>query len=82
MTCRPRDCARAARQARADSSGITREPADCRLEDEPVLEKKLYIAEATVETHITHILRKFDLHDRIQAVVLAARQCSSRADVQ
>jgi DNA-binding NarL/FixJ family response regulator len=33
--------------------------------------KQLYIGEATVKTHVTHILTKLDLRDRIQAVVLA-----------
>jgi DNA-binding NarL/FixJ family response regulator len=32
---------------------------------------QLYISEATVKTHITHILQKLNLRDRIQAVVLA-----------
>ena len=33
--------------------------------------KQLYISDTTVKTHITHILQKLDLRDRVQAVVLA-----------
>ena len=33
--------------------------------------QQLYIGEATVKTHVTHILAKLGLRDRIQAVVLA-----------
>jgi DNA-binding NarL/FixJ family response regulator len=33
--------------------------------------QKLYISDTTVKTHITHILQKLNLRDRVQAVVLA-----------
>jgi DNA-binding NarL/FixJ family response regulator len=34
---------------------------------------RLYIGDTTVKTHITHILQKLNLRDRVQAVVLAHR---------
>ncbi|MFL6040527.1 MAG: response regulator [Gaiellales bacterium] len=33
--------------------------------------RELHISDTTVKTHITHILQKLDLRDRVQAVVLA-----------
>ena len=33
--------------------------------------RRLFISETTVKTHVTHILQKLGLHDRVQAIVLA-----------
>jgi DNA-binding NarL/FixJ family response regulator len=33
--------------------------------------KELFLSEATVKTHLAHVMQKLDLRDRIQAVVLA-----------
>lgn len=33
--------------------------------------QRLYISDTTVKTHVTHILQKLNLRDRVQAVVLA-----------
>jgi DNA-binding NarL/FixJ family response regulator len=40
----------------------------------------LYISETTVKTHVTHILQKLDLRDRVQAVVLAHQTGLFEAD--
>ena len=37
----------------------------------PEIARELYISETTVKTHITHILQKLNLRDRVQAIVLA-----------
>jgi DNA-binding NarL/FixJ family response regulator len=44
--------------------------------------QELYISDATVKTHITHILHKLNLRDRVQAVVLAHEARLFAADVQ
>jgi DNA-binding NarL/FixJ family response regulator len=33
--------------------------------------EQLFITDTTVKTHVTHVLQKLNLRDRIQAVVLA-----------
>ena len=42
--------------------------------------QQLFIGETTVKTHVTHILSKLGLHDRVQAVVLAYQSGVFAAD--
>jgi DNA-binding NarL/FixJ family response regulator len=42
---------------------------------------ELYISETTVKTHVTHILQKLNLRDRVQAVVLAYQTGIFEADM-
>jgi DNA-binding NarL/FixJ family response regulator len=44
------------------------------------ISERLYIGDTTVKTHVTHILQKLDLRDRVQAVVLAHRTGIFEAD--
>jgi DNA-binding NarL/FixJ family response regulator len=44
--------------------------------------QELYISDTTVKTHITHILQKLNLRDRVQAVVLAYQTGLVEADSQ
>jgi DNA-binding NarL/FixJ family response regulator len=42
--------------------------------------RELYISETTVKTHVTHVLQKLGLRDRVQAVVLAYQSGIMEAD--
>jgi DNA-binding NarL/FixJ family response regulator len=44
--------------------------------------RELYIGETTVKTHMTHILQKFNLRDRVQLIVLAYQTGISEAGGQ
>jgi DNA-binding NarL/FixJ family response regulator len=44
--------------------------------------QELYISDTTVKTHVTHILQKLNLRDRVQAVVLAYQTGIFEADTQ
>jgi len=44
--------------------------------------QELYISDTTVKTHVTHILQKLNLRDRVQLVVLAYQTGIVEADAQ
>jgi DNA-binding NarL/FixJ family response regulator len=44
--------------------------------------QKLFISDTTVKTHVTHVLQKLNLRDRVQAVVLAYQTGLFEADTR
>ena len=44
--------------------------------------RELFISDTTVKTHVTRVLRKLNLRDRVQAVVLASRAGLFEADAE
>jgi DNA-binding NarL/FixJ family response regulator len=48
----------------------------------PEIAQQLFISDTTVKTHITHILQKLNLRDRVQAVVLAYQTGLFEADAR
>ena len=48
----------------------------------PEIAQELFISDTTVKTHVTHILQKLNLRDRVQAIVLAYQTGLFEADAQ
>jgi len=48
----------------------------------PEIAQELYISDTTVKTHVTHMLQKLNLRDRVQAVVLAYQTGLFEADAR
>jgi DNA-binding NarL/FixJ family response regulator len=76
-TCRP---AAASTPSSRDASGVRTRTTERELDvfrlitrglSNAEISRELYISDTTVKTHITHILQKLNLRDRVQAVVLA-----------
>ena len=56
---------------RADRARAGGALADRRGRSNAEIGEALFISETTVKTHVTHVLQKLDVRDRVQAVVLA-----------
>jgi DNA-binding NarL/FixJ family response regulator len=45
----------------------------------PEIARRLYVSRRTVETHVSHILRKLDLSSRVQLAAEAVRRSTVRS---